>query len=61
MRHFLCLSLVNLPLLASLKERFTYKELDCFLKAEDEDNLDGDDLVDEAAGDKFALFWKALE
>ena len=30
LKHFLCLSLVNLPLLASLEEKFTHGELNCF-------------------------------
>jgi len=50
------LSLVNLPLLASLEERSTYGELGCFLGVEDRDGLEEDDLVDEATGDIFALF-----
>jgi len=49
------LSLINLPLLASLKERSTYRELGCFLGAMDE-SLDEDSLVNEAAGYMFALF-----
>jgi len=43
-------------LLASLKERFTHKKLDCFLRAEDKDVLDEDSLVYEAVKDVFALF-----
>ena len=51
------LSLVNLLLLASLEERFTHEELDCFLGVEDK-SLNEDSLVDEATRDIFALFWK---
>jgi len=54
------LSLVNLPLLASLEERSTYGVLDCFLEAEDRDDLEEEFLVDEAARDGFALFWGAM-
>ena len=53
-------SLVNLLLLASLKERSTYRVLGCFLGAEDGDDLGEEFLADEAAGDEFALFWKAV-
>ena len=56
---FLYLSLVNLPLLASLKERSTHRELGCFLKAEDRDSLE-DDLLDKATKNVFVLFWKAV-
>jgi len=37
--------------LASLEERSTYGELDCFLKVEDKklDALEGDNLVDKVA------------
>ena len=52
----MCLSLVNLPLLASLKERSTCRVLDCFLGAENENDLEEEFLVDEAARAKFALF-----
>jgi len=48
--------LVNLPLLANLEERFTYRELDCFLEAGDRDGLEGDDLPNKATRDVFALF-----
>jgi len=41
-------------LLANLKKRSTYGELDCFLGVGD-DVLEGDDLVNEATGDVFAL------
>jgi len=39
-------------------QRSTYRELDCFLEVENRDGLKGDDLVDEAAGDEFILFWE---
>ena len=55
-RRFLCLSLVNFLLLASLEERSTYRELDCFLETEGRDGLEEDVLVDKAAGDRFVLF-----
>ena len=54
------LLLVNLPLLASLEERSTYGVLDCFLRAEDGDDLEEGFLADKAAGGVFALFWKAV-
>ena len=56
LRYFLYLLLFNLLLLASLKERSTCRELDCFLEIEDGDSLEGDDLVDKAIRDRFALF-----
>ena len=59
-RYFLHLSLVNLLLLASLKKRSTCRILDCFLEAEDRDDLEEEFLADEAAGDRFALFWGAV-
>jgi len=43
-----------------LEERFIYGEFDCFLGVGDKDSLKEDDLVDKAAGDGFALFWKAV-
>ena len=52
--HFLYLLLVNLPLLASLEERSTCRELDYFLRVEDRDSL-----VDKTTRDRFALFQKA--
>ena len=58
-RHFLCSSLVNLPLLASLKERSTHRELDCFLRVGN-NVLEEEDLADEATGDVFALFREAI-
>jgi len=54
------LSLVNLPLLASLEERSTYRKLDCFLGVGDKDSLEEDVLMDEATRDVFALFWEAM-
>ena len=54
-RHFLCLLLVNLLLLANLEERFTCRELDYFLEVGD-NMLEGDDLANENARDVFALF-----
>jgi len=45
-------------LLASLEERFPCGELDYFLEAGNGDCLEEDDLVDEIAKDRFALFWK---
>ena len=59
-RHFLCLSLVNLPLLASLKGRSTHKVLDCFLGVGNEDDLEEEFLADETTGNGFALFWGAV-
>jgi len=56
LRYFLHLSLVNLPLLASLEKRSTHKEFDCFLEAEDRDSLKEDILVDEVTKDGFTLF-----
>ena len=46
--------------MASLEERSTHRELDCFLGVGNEDDLEEDVLVDEAARDEFALFWKAV-
>ena len=60
MRHFLYLSLVNLPLLASLEERSTYRVLGCFLGVEDKGDLEEEFLVDETTRDGFALFWGAM-
>ena len=60
LRCFLCLSLVNLLLLASLEKRSTHGELGCFLEAGAEDDLEKDVLVGEATRDKFALFWGAV-
>jgi len=44
-----------------LEERSTYRVLGCFLGVGDGDDLEEEFLVDEAAGDRFALFWKAME
>ena len=52
---FLCLSLVNLLLLASLEERFICGVLVFFLGAGDRDNFE-EVLVDETTGNGFALF-----
>ena len=57
-RYFLYLLLVNLLLLASLEERSTYRELDCFLQVGD-DSLEKDNLADKATRNIFALFWEA--
>jgi len=54
------LSPVNLLLLATLEERSTHGKFDCFLEIEDRDSLEDNDLANEAAGDVFALFWKAV-
>jgi len=56
----LCLSLVDLLLLASLEERSTHRVLGCFLEVEDRDNLEERFLVDEATRDEFVLFWEAV-
>jgi len=42
-----------------LEERFIYRELGCFLGAEDSDDLEKRFLVDETTRERFALFWKA--
>ena len=60
LRHFLHSSLVNLPLLASLKERSICRVLGCFLGAGNRNNLEKEFFVDEAAGDVFALFQRAI-
>jgi len=52
------LLLINLLLLANLKKKSIHEKLDCFLKVEN-NILKEDNLVDEAARDIFALFWKA--
>ena len=51
---FLHLSLVNLPLLASLEERFIHRVLGCFLGVEDGDDLEEGFLADKATGDDFS-------
>ena len=45
-------------MLASLEERSTYRELDCFLQVGD-DSLEKDNLADKATRNIFALFWEA--
>ena len=60
LRCFLYSSLVNLPLLASLEERFTYRVLGCFLGVGDGDDLEEGFLADRAARGVFALFWEAI-
>ena len=52
-------SLVNLSLLASLEERFIYGVLGYFLEVEDKGDLEKEFLADEAAKDRFVLFWEA--
>jgi len=47
-------------LLARLEERSTHGVLGCFLGAGDRDDLEKEFLVDEAAGNVFALFWEAM-
>jgi len=47
-------------LLASLEERSTHREFDCFLGVENKNSLKEDDLVDEAVRDGFTLFWEAV-
>ena len=59
LRHFLCLLLVNLLLLANLEERSTHEKLDFFLEVEN-NMLKDNDLVDEATENVFALFWEAI-
>ena len=56
-RRFLYLSLVNLPLLASLEKKSTCGVLGCFLGAKDGDNLGEEFLVDKVVRAEFALFW----
>ena len=58
LRHFLCSSLINLPLLASLEERSTHRELGCFLRAGDKNDFEEEILVNETTRDRFALFQK---
>ena len=59
-RHFFHLSLVILPLLASLEERSTHRVLGCFLETEDGDDLKEEFLVDEVTKAEFVLFWEAM-
>ena len=54
------LLLVNFPLLASLEKRSTCRELNCFLRAGNRNNLKKEILVNEVAGNGFALFWEAV-
>ena len=60
MRCFLHSLLVNLPLLASLKMRSIHRVLSCFLGVGGKGDLEEEFLVDEAARDRFALFWGAV-
>ena len=60
LKYFLCLLLVNLPLLASLKERSTCRELDCFLEIEDRNDLKKNVLADKAIRDEFILFQETM-
>jgi len=46
-------------LLANLEERSTHGELGCFLEAGN-DMLKGIDLVNEATGNVFTLFWEVM-
>ena len=59
-RHFLHLSLVNLPLLASLEKRSTCGVLDYFLGVGDRDDLEKKFLANKATEDGFVLFWGAV-
>ena len=54
------LSLVNLPLLASLEKRSTCEELDYFLGIRDKNGLEEDNLANKAIRNRFALFWEAV-
>jgi len=47
-------------LLASLEERSTHRGLGCFLGVGDRGGLEKGFLVDEAAGDGFALLWEVV-
>jgi len=47
-------------LLASLEERSIYRELGCFFRAGDGDNLEEEFLANKTTRDKFALFWEAV-
>jgi len=49
-----------LPLLASLEKKSTYGVLGCFLGVENGDDFEEGVLVDEATGNRFVLFWKAM-
>ena len=59
-RCFLHLSLVNLPLLASLEERSTYRKINCLLGVENRNGLEDDDLANKAARNIFVLFWETV-
>jgi len=48
-----------LLLLASLEEKSTHGVLSCFLEVGNRDDFE-EILADKAAGDEFALFWKAI-
>jgi len=43
-----------------LEDRFTHREFDCFLGVGNGNGLEVDVLVDEAAGDRFTLFWETI-
>ena len=43
-----------------MEERSTHRELDCFLGVGNRDGFEEEVLVNEAAGDGFALFWEAV-
>jgi len=43
-----------------LEEKSICEEFDCFLEAGGKNGLKGDDLVDKATRDGFALFWGAI-
>ena len=58
LRCFLHLSLVNLPLLASLEKRSTHRELGCFLGVGDRDDFKKEILADKATKNGFILFWE---
>ena len=60
LRCFFHLLLVNLLLLASLKERSTCEKLGCFLRVGNKDNFGKKILVDDTTRDEFALFWEAI-
>ena len=60
MRCFLRLSPVNLPLLASLEERSTYRVFGCFLGVGDGDGFEEEFLADKAARAEFVLFWETI-
>jgi len=43
-----------------LEELSTHGKLDCFLEAENRNDLEEDVLVDEAVRDEFILFWETI-